>query len=123
MKTEELIKKIDALTRKQKVRAALFTAELVLPVYEYYFPSDSRPRLAVEKGKAAAAVDDADAAAAYAAAYAAYAAAVDDAYAAAYAAYAAADAAYAATDAADAIRRGILAGAKKKTIGLFIDRL
>jgi hypothetical protein len=96
------------LSRKNKVRYAIFAAEQVIDIYEKKYPDDKRPRIALGvaneyleisdheiskyslKIKAAAyGTDAADGAAAAAAAYAADAAAAaygaDDAYAAAYA--------------------------------------
>ena len=101
--------------KTNNVKYAVYSAELVLPIFEKKYPKDDRPRKAIEAAKnwlanqtkenahaAHAAAAAAYAAAAYAAAYAAYAADAA-AYAAAYAAYVAADAAaYAAADAADA---------------------
>jgi hypothetical protein len=82
---------------KSKLRlVAADFAERVLHIYENKYPTDDRPRKAIEAARSGDA-----AAAAYAAADAAYAAAYA-AYAAAYAADAAADAAYAAAYAADA---------------------
>jgi hypothetical protein len=126
--TEMRIKKAYKWTKEESVKLAIFSAELVIELYEKQYPKDSRPREAIEAAKAylkdpseansaadaaAYAADAADAAAraADAAADAAYAAAyaADAAYAAAYAAYAAdaaADAAArAAADAADAAAR------------------
>ena len=96
---------IRVMTRPQYLSYAIFSAEQVLEIYEKMYPSDQRPRLAIEAAKKVLENDTSenrnaaenaanDAYAAYAAytAYAAYAA-----YAAAYAATAAAyDAAYAA---------------------------
>ena len=118
------------MSKKQRVEWAVYCAEKVLHIFEEKYPSDDRPRKAIEAAKEylktgtadAAAYDAADAAyaAAYDAADAAYAAA---AYAAAYAADAAAyaaDAAYAAAayDAADAA-----AAAKTKTRSEFLTEL
>jgi len=108
---------VRVMNKKQEVQYAVFSAELVINIFEKKYPDDKRPRKAIEAAKnyisnpcrktraAAAAATTAayDAAyaddAAYAAATAAaYAAAADDA--AAYAAYAAA--AYAADAAAAA---------------------
>ena len=94
------------LSKKERVEIAVFSANLVLHIFEEKYPDDDRPREAIEAAKkylespfSNAAADSAYAAA-YAAADAAYAAA-DAAYAAAdAAAYAAADAAYAAAYAA-----------------------
>ena len=89
----KLIAKLKKLSGESQVKTALFAARLVLPVYESYFPDDSRVRNAV-----------------YAAAdpvYAAY----------------AADPVYAAADAARAVRHGVKAGAKKQTIYEFMERL
>ena len=106
------------LPKDEKIKYAIYSARLVIDIFEKKYPNDNRPRKAIEvaelylEGKvtneqirdaayaadavaayaAYAAADAADAAAAYAAAYAAHAA---DA-AAAYAAYAAAYAAHAA---------------------------
>ena len=115
--TEMRIKKAYKWTKEESVKLAIFSAELVIDLYEKKYPKDSRPREAIkaaktylkdpsEKNRAAAyaaaraaarAVDAADAA------YAAYAAARAAAYAAARAAYAA--------DAADAAARAARAAA------------
>jgi hypothetical protein len=96
------------IDKEQAVKIAIYSAELVLHIYEEKYPEDDRPRKAIEAAKeyletrgthAAAAADAAHAAhaAAYAAHTAAYAAhAADAAYAAAAAHAAYADAAYAA---------------------------
>lgn len=106
------------MTRKQKLKYAIYAAEQVLEIFEKQHPNDARPRQAIaaakkvlksntKKNRAAAAAaahaathaatHAAAHAAAYDAAYAVYAAAYD----AAYAAYAAAyDAAYTAAHAA-----------------------
>ena len=111
--SEWLIQK--SVNQKQAIRVAIFSAELVIDIYEKKYPEDKRPRQAIEAAKAylkkpnevnknaaanaalaayaAAAALAADYAAAYAAYAAAYAAADDNA---AYAAYAAAYAAKAA---------------------------
>jgi hypothetical protein len=106
---------VRCMDHKAKIRYAVFAAELVLPVFEEEYPSDDRPRKAIEAAKAviarntrdnrkaARAAADYDAAAADYAARAARAAAraaraadaADAADAAYYAAYYAADAAYA----------------------------
>ena len=101
-------------TKKDSLQLAIFSAELVLPIFEKKYPDDYRPRKAIEAAKKVlqkdtkknrlAAADAAYAAAhaAHAAAHAAYAAYAADAAAdAVYAAYAAADAADAAADAAE----------------------
>ena len=115
--TEMRIKKAYKWTKEESVKLAIFSAELVIDLYEKKYPKDSRPREAIEAAKtylkdpseknraaayaaaraAARAVDAADAA------YAAYAAARAAAYAAARAAYAA--------DAADAAARAARAAA------------
>ena len=93
----------EMLSKKNKIRYAVFAAQQVLDLFEKKYPDDKRPRAAIEaanicvekntkKNRAAAY------AAADAAAYAAARAAAD----AAYAAYAAAAAARAAADAANA---------------------
>jgi len=120
---------VRVMNKKQKVQYAIFAAEQVIDIYEKKYPTDDRPRKAIEAAKeylahpsvknktaadaavyaaAAYAADAADAdayaaaAAAAAAAYAAYAADADAyaAAAAAYAAYAADADAYAAYAAA-----------------------
>jgi hypothetical protein len=108
------------LARQDKIRYAVFAAELVLPVFEEKYPDDDRPRKAIATAKAVIeddseenrkrTADAARAAYAYVAAYAA-----DAAAAAAAAAYAAARAAYAAY-AADAAANAANAAshAKKK---------
>ncbi len=86
------------LSRKNRIRYAVFAAEQVLHIFEKKYPSDKRPREAIEAAKVVIKEDNAKnkAAAAYAAAYDAHAAAyAHAAYAAAYA-YAAYDAAHAA---------------------------
>jgi hypothetical protein len=92
--------------KKQNVLYAIFATEQVLDIFEKKYPSDKRPRKAIEAAKnylknpckeTKDAAYAAAAASAYAAAAAAYAAAAASAYAAAAAAYAAA---YAAADAA-----------------------
>jgi hypothetical protein len=98
------------MTHDQQIRYAIFSAELVIKIYEDKYPNNDRPRKAIEAAKtylkdktegnknaAAHAADAADAAYAADAADAAYAA-----YAAAHAAYAAAHAAHAADAAAHA---------------------
>jgi hypothetical protein len=127
------------LTKENLVRYAIYSAELVLHIYEAKYPKDDRPRKAIEAAKryletkekpdayaAAAAADAAYAAAyaadAYAAADAAYAAAdAADAYAAADAAYAYADAAYVAAAAADAADAADAAADRYKTYVQIID--
>ena len=76
---------------------AIFSAELVLHIFEEKYPEDKRPRLAIEAAKKWLVNPSKETAAAAAAAAAA-----------AYAAYAAADAAYAAAaaDAANAAAAG-----------------
>ena len=99
----------NALDKIALVKMAVFAAEQVIDLYEKKYPTDDRPRKAIDAAKAYIAQPSANAAhaayaaanAAYAAAHAAYAAA-NAAYAAADAAYAAAHAAYAAANAADA---------------------
>jgi len=88
------------------IQYAVFAAEQVLPIFEAKYPSDKRPRKAIEAAKQVVLNDTEEnrkiaAYVAYAAANAAYSAA-DATYAAAYAAYAAADAANAAAYAANA---------------------
>jgi len=109
------------MTKRQRVEYAVFAAELVIHIFEQKYPTDDRPRKAIEAAKeylrtgdaadtaraAYVAADEAYAAyeadAAYAADAAAYAAdTAGAADAAAYAAEAAAYAAYAADVAADA---------------------
>ena len=109
--------------QEDSVALAIFSAELVINIYEKQYPNDDRPKRAIEAARrwlkdptlyaandagaaayaaaAAARVANAAARAAYAAAYAAYAAA----YAAANAAYAAARAADTAADVADIVLR------------------
>jgi hypothetical protein len=104
------------MTHRQKIRYAIYAAELVIDLYEKKYPEDQRPRNAINTAKAYLknpSIKNKNAAyaaanAAYAAAYAAYAAAyaANAAYAAAnaaYAAYAATNAAYAAYAAANAV--------------------
>ena len=93
-------------SRPQYIQYAVFAAEQVLPIFEAKYPSDKRPRKAIEAAKQVVLNDTEEnrkiaAYVAYAAANAAYSAA-DATYAAAYAAYAAADAANAAAYAANA---------------------
>ena len=102
----KLIKKLKSLSDKDQVKTAIFSAGLVLPVYESYFPDDLRVRNAIRA---------ADVADAIRAAYAAYVNAAYAAYAAAYAD----DAAYA----ADAVRHSVKAGAKKRMVYEFMARL
>jgi hypothetical protein len=95
---------------KQRIRYAVFAAELALPIFEKKYPDDDKPRKAIEAAKKClendteenreAAYYAADAASAAYAAYAAYSAAYDaaDAAYAAYAAYYAAEAAFYAAD-------------------------
>jgi len=103
---------IRLMNKKQKVEFAIFTAELVLDIYEKKYPNDNKPRKAIDAAKnyllnpSRKNINDAaDAAnAASAAAYSAYSAAsatYDAAYAAAAAAAASA-AAYSAAAAASA---------------------
>ena len=114
----KLMKNLKSLSGEDQIKTAIFAAELVLPVYENYFPDDLRVRNAIRAADVADAIRAAYAAyadAAYADA-AAYAADAADAAAAAYAAYAAAyadDAAYA----ADAVRQQHQGG-REKTNGL-----
>jgi hypothetical protein len=105
------------LPKDEKIKYAIYSARLVIDIFEKKYPNDNRPRKAIEaaelylEGKvteeqiraanAAANAANAAANAAYAA-YAAANAAANAAYAAADAAYAAADAAYAAAYAAAA---------------------
>ena len=123
------------LSRKDKIRYAIFAAEQVIEIFEKKYPDDKRPRNAIMaakkylknpslKNKNAA---NAAAHAAYAA-YAAYAAAHAAYDAAAYAAYAAASAsasastAYAAADAAaDAAYAASYAAATLKTLAKCAD--
>jgi hypothetical protein len=80
------------LDKKQRIKYAIFSAELVLNIFEKKYPEDTRPRAAIEAAKKVLLKNTkANRDAAYAAAYAAYTAAD-----AAYAAYTAAYAAYAA---------------------------
>ena len=84
-------------TKEDSLQLAIFSAELVLPIFEKQCPSDDRPRKAIEAAKKV--LQNNTKKNRLAAAYAAYAA--DAAYAAAYAAADAADAAaHAAADAA-----------------------
>jgi len=93
---------IRLLSNKNQVKIAIYSAKLVLPIFEERYPNDDRPRKAIDAAYAAAADAAAYAAAADVAADAAYAdAAASAARAAASAAYAA-YAAYAAAYAADA---------------------
>jgi len=95
-------------TKDKSVKLAIYSARLVLPIFEQGHPKDDRPRRAIEAAeKWLKEQTEENAYAAYAAAYAAYAvyaSAFSPAAAAnaAYAAYAAAYAAYAAVYAADA---------------------
>jgi len=130
MKREKIFKKLKSLSASDQVKTALFTAELVLPVYESYSPNDNRVRRAIETGKTcAASAADAAVYAVYAAdaaadaVYAAADAAVYAVYAASYAATDAADAAVYAVYAAAAVRQGLNAGAKKQTVYEFMKRL
>ena len=114
------------MSRKQKLKYAIFAAEQVIEIYEKEYPKDDRPRKAIEAAKevlkkdtkanrdaayaasaasnaasnAAYAASDAASAASYAASYAASAA--SNAASAAYAAYAASAASNAASNAASA---------------------
>ena len=92
------------MNKKQKVQYAIFAAEQVLYIFEKKYPSDLRPRKAIEAAKEYLKNPSkkTKAAATYAAAAAYAAHAAHAAYAAAYAAYAAANAAHAAYAAADA---------------------
>jgi hypothetical protein len=107
--TDDLLWKVlpHVLSDKSARRLAVFSAEAVLPIFEAKYPTDLRPRKAIEAAKrvieddtaenrkeAYAANAAANAANAYAAADTARAAAYAAAYAAANAAYAAANAAY-----------------------------
>jgi hypothetical protein len=115
------------LPKDEKIKYAIYSARLVIDIFEEKYPNDNRPRKAIEaaelylEGKVTKEQigDAADAAyAAYAAAYAAVDAAVA-AYVAAYAAYAAADAAvaaYAAYAAVDAAVAAYAAYADRKEI-------
>ena len=128
MKIESLIKKFETLSRKDRNKTAFFAAEIVLPIYESYFPGDDRIRKAIESGKKAPLANtarqwpDESYEAAYAANTNANYAAARAAYAAAYAAANAYDD-YDGANAAAAIKRAIKAGAKKKTIYDFMCRL
>ena len=87
--------------KTNNVKYAVYSAELVLPIFEKKYPKDDRPRKAIEAAKNWLANQTKENAhAAHAAAAAAYAAAAYAADAAAYAAAAAAAAAYT-SDAAD----------------------
>ena len=85
------------MTRENKIKYAVYTAEQVISIYEKKYPNDDRPRKAIQAAKnylKVKSVKNKKADAAYAAdAYAAYTAAAAAAYADAYAAAAAADAA------------------------------
>ena len=87
---KEAIKKMTKdFSRKQNIKLAIYSAELVLPIFEEKYPEDNRPRKSIEAAKkclvsdtkknrtAAAAAADAAAAATYAAAAAAAAYAAD----------------------------------------------
>jgi hypothetical protein len=50
-------------SRQDWVDLAIYTAELVLPIFESRFPDDNRPRTAIESGSAAEAADAAGSAA------------------------------------------------------------
>ena len=90
---EWLIEK--SVNQKQAIRVAIFSAELVIDIYEKKYPEDKRPRQAIEAAKAyLKKPNEVNNAAANRAANAAANAA--------YAAYAAANAAYAAANAANA---------------------
>ena len=95
------------MSRKQKVELAIYSARLVLPIFEEKYPADDRLRKAIEAAenclKAKSAADEvyATAAAAYAATDAAAAFAAADDAAVAFAAACAYDAAYAAAYAGD----------------------
>ena len=99
-----------SVNQKQAIKVAIFSAELVIDIYEKKYPEDKRPRQAIEAAKAYLkkpneANKSAANAAAYAAANAAYAAVNVAAYVAAYAAYAA--------DAAATSKLDLIAIAKK----------
>ena len=64
MKKAKVLYKFTGLTTEEKIKTALFAAELVLPVYESFYPKNTSVRKAIRLGKTAAA---AYAAAAYAA--------------------------------------------------------
>ena len=84
-----------SVNQKQAIRVAIFSAELVIDIYEKKYPEDKRPRQAIEAAKAyLKKPNEVNNAAANRAANAAANAA--------YAAYAAANAAYAAANAANA---------------------
>jgi hypothetical protein len=51
------------ISRQDWLDLAIYTAELVLPIFESRFPGDSRPRTAIESGSAADAADAAGSAA------------------------------------------------------------
>lgn len=93
---------VRVMNKEQRVRYAIFAAEQVLKFYEKKFPSDTRPRNAIEAAKTWLAQPTeenraaADTASTYAASASAYAIYAEDDMAAAYAAAAAASAAYAA---------------------------
>ena len=100
-------------SKKKKIQYAIFAAELVIDVFERKYPTDPRPRRAIEAARIHLNNPTAENKAATAdAAYAAYAAA-DAAYAAANAAYAAANADNAAYAAANAAPINFIKLAKK----------
>lgn len=116
------------LSDKQSRQLAIYCAELMLPVFEEAYPSDKRPREAIEATKLylSGGISDKELAvkrrvATDAAAYASYAA--TDAYAyAAYASYAAYAAVYAAADAADAATDAA-ADKREETIDAIIKKV
>ena len=98
---EQRVIKTYKWTKKDSLKFAIYSAELVLKTFEDKYPTDKRPREAIEAAKKVLFKDTKkNRDAAYAAAYAAHAAAYAAAYAAHAAAYAAYDAAYAAAYAA-----------------------
>ena len=92
-------REVGALTRDQAVRFSADCAERVLPIFESAYPSDDRPRKAIEAGRARAALANKHIAATHAARAAGHAAATI--HVATHAAAAAAYAARAATDAGE----------------------
>ena len=107
---KEIRKITKGFSREQNVKLAIYSAELVLPIFEKKYPKDNRPKLAVEAAKKCLASNTIENRI-YAAVYASNADAAASAYASAFvdaadAAYAAAAAyAYAFVDAADAKTR------------------
>ena len=88
---------VRVMNKKQKVQYAIFAAEQVIDIYEKKYPTDDRPRKAIEAAKEYLAHPSVkNKTAAYAAGYTYYSVAADAAAAAADAAYAAATATYAA---------------------------